>query len=155
MSRSPIFRTGLILAAAPALAVGAIPTAQAAAYDHPVASTYEVESAAHKRDRHDRYDRYDRYESRDRYGERYGSRDYYRGDRVTRNTRVWRGNDGRYYCRKDNGTTGLLIGGVAGALVGRSIDTRGDRATGTILGAAAGALLGREVDRNNSRPRCR
>ena len=69
--------------------------------------------------------------------------------------RYWRGNDGRYYCRKSNGTTGLLIGGVAGALIGRSIDTRGDRATGTILGAAAGALLGREVDRNNSRPRCR
>lgn len=68
--------------------------------------------------------------------------------------RYWRGNDGRYYCRKSNGTTGLLIGGVAGALVGRSIDTHGDRATGTILGAAAGALLGREVDRNNSRPRC-
>ncbi|KHK93121.1 glycine zipper 2TM domain-containing protein [Novosphingobium malaysiense] len=69
--------------------------------------------------------------------------------------RYWRGDDGRYYCKKSNGTTGLLIGGVAGALVGRAIDTRGDRATGTILGAAAGALLGREVDRNNSRPRCR
>lgn len=69
--------------------------------------------------------------------------------------RYWRGDNGRYYCRKSDGTTGLLIGGVAGALVGRSIDTRGDRATGTILGAAAGALIGREVDRSNSRPRCR
>lgn len=77
---------------------------------------------------------------------------YYQTDN---GVRYWRGNDGRYYCRKSNGTTGLLIGGVAGALVGRSIDTRGDRATGTVLGAAAGALLGREVDRNNSRPRCR
>jgi len=69
--------------------------------------------------------------------------------------RYWRGNDGRYRCKKSNGTTGLLIGGVAGALVGRSIDTRGDRATGTILGAGAGALLGRSIDRNNSTPRCR
>lgn len=69
--------------------------------------------------------------------------------------RYWRGNDGRYRCKKSNGTTGLLIGGVAGALVGRAVDTRGDRAAGTILGAGAGALLGREVDRNNSRPRCR
>ncbi|TCM19588.1 glycine zipper 2TM protein [Novosphingobium sp. PhB165] len=68
--------------------------------------------------------------------------------------RYWRGNDGRYRCTKSNGTTGLLIGGVAGALIGRSIDTRGDRATGTILGAGAGALLGRSIDRNNSRPRC-
>ena len=82
---------------------------------------------------------------------RHHGRDYYRTDN---GIRYWRGNDGRYYCRKSNGTTGLLIGGVAGALVGRAIDTRGDRATGTILGAAAGALLGREVDRNNSRPRC-
>ena len=57
----------------------------------------------------------------------------------------WQGNDGRYYCKRSNGTTGLLIGGAAGALVGRAIDTRGSRTTGTILGAAAGALLGREV----------
>lgn len=151
MSRSPIFRTGLILAAAPALAVGAVPTAQAAAFDHPVASTYEVESAAHKRDRYDRHDRYDRYDRYDRRGERYGSRDYYRGDRVTRNTRVWRGNDGRYYCRKDNGTTGLLIGGAVGGLIGNEVAR--DKTLGAILGAAGGALLGREIDKGNSRCR--
>lgn len=75
--------------------------------------------------------------------------------RTDNGIRYWRGNDGRYRCKKSNGTTGLLIGGVAGALAGRAIDTRGDRATGTILGAAGGALLGREIDRNNSRPRCR
>ena len=67
----------------------------------------------------------------------------------------WRGNDGRYRCKKSNGTTGLLIGGAAGALVGRAIDTQGNRTTGTIVGAAAGALLGREVERNRSRARCR
>ena len=67
----------------------------------------------------------------------------------------WRGNDGRYRCKKGNGTTGLLIGGAAGALVGRAIDTQGSRTTGTIVGAAAGALLGREVERNRSRARCR
>lgn len=66
--------------------------------------------------------------------------------------REWRGRDGRTYCRKSNGTTGLIVGGVGGALVGRAIDTRGDRATGTILGAAGGALLGKEVD---SKRRCR
>ena len=64
----------------------------------------------------------------------------------------WRGRDGRLYCRKSDGTVGLVVGGVAGALVGRSIDTRGDRATGTILGAAAGALIGKEID---SKRRCR
>ncbi len=66
--------------------------------------------------------------------------------------REWRGDNGRIHCRKSNGTTGLIVGGVGGALLGRSIDTRGDRATGTIVGAAAGALLGREID---SKRRCR
>ena len=64
----------------------------------------------------------------------------------------WRGRDGRTYCRKSDGTTGLIVGGVGGALVGRAVDTRGERATGTILGAAAGALIGKEVD---SKRRCR
>jgi uncharacterized protein YcfJ len=68
--------------------------------------------------------------------------------------REWRGRDGRYYCRRSNGTTGLIVGGVAGALIGRSIDTRGDRAVGTLGGAAAGALAGRAIDRSGSR-RCR
>ena len=65
--------------------------------------------------------------------------------------RYWRGNDGRYYCRRANGTTGLIVGGAVGALAGRAIDTRGNRATGTILGAAAGALIGREVSRGRVR----
>lgn len=67
--------------------------------------------------------------------------------------RYWRGEDGRYYCKRSNGTTGLLIGAAVGALAGRAIDTRGDRATGTIVGAAAGALIGKEIDSNRSRCR--
>ena len=62
--------------------------------------------------------------------------------------KIWQGRDGRYYCKRPNGTTGLIVGGAAGALAGRAIDTRGDRTTGTILGAAVGALLGRHVERN-------
>lgn len=70
--------------------------------------------------------------------------------------REWRGRDGRIYCRRSNGTTGLVVGGVAGALAGRAVDTRGDRTLGTVLGAGAGALLGREIDRGTSgRRRCR
>jgi glycine zipper 2TM protein len=68
--------------------------------------------------------------------------------------RTWRGADGRTYCRKPNGTTGLIVGGAAGALVGREIDSRGSRTTGTVLGAAVGALLGRHVQRNVVK-RCR
>lgn len=66
--------------------------------------------------------------------------------------REWRGRDGREYCRKSDGTTGLIIGGVGGALAGRAIDTHGERTTGTVLGAAAGALIGKSVD---SKRRCR
>ncbi|WNO54395.1 glycine zipper 2TM domain-containing protein [Stakelama saccharophila] len=63
----------------------------------------------------------------------------------------WKGRDGRYYCRKPDGTTGLVVGGVAGALLGRTIDTDGDRTVGTVAGAAAGALAGREIERGASR----
>jgi outer membrane lipoprotein SlyB len=66
---------------------------------------------------------------------------YYQG-------KTWRDSQGRVRCRKRNGTTGLIVGGAAGALAGRAIDTRGERTTGTVLGAAAGALIGRHVDRN-------
>ena len=69
-----------------------------------------------------------------------------------REYREWRGKDGRTYCRRKNGTTGLVVGAAAGALAGRAIDTRGERATGTIIGAAGGALLGREIDKGR---RCR
>ncbi len=69
--------------------------------------------------------------------------------------REWRGRDGRTYCRKPDGTTGLIVGGVAGALAGRAIDTRGDRSAGTLLGAVGGALAGREIDRGGSKRRCR
>ena len=69
------------------------------------------------------------------------------------NGKVWRDSNGRLRCKRPNGTTGLIVGAAGGALVGRAIDTRGERATGTILGAAAGALIGREIDR--SRVRCR
>ena len=67
--------------------------------------------------------------------------------------RVWRDSHGRLRCKRSNGTTGLIIGAAGGALIGRAIDTHGERATGTIVGAAAGALVGRAIDRG--RYRCR
>ena len=61
---------------------------------------------------------------------------------------TWRGEDGRTYCRRSDGTTGLIIGGAGGALIGRAIDGGRHRAVGTILGLGAGALLGRSVDQH-------
>ncbi len=88
----------------------------------------------------------------------YAARNEYRSDRDDdrryndRGSREWRGSDGRTYCRKSDGTVGLIIGGAGGALLGRAVDTRGERATGTILGAAAGALIGKSLA---SKRRCR
>ena len=101
----------------------------------------------HKRKRHRHWKR----------GRGHNSRPYYQGyDRnwgqpVRRDTRIWRGRDNRYYCRKDDGTTGLLVGAGVGALLGHEVAGRGDRTLGAILGGAAGALLGRSIDRSSTR----
>ena len=89
------------------------------------------------------------------YYRRKHKRNYYasRDERINGNTRIWRGSDGRYRCKKDNGTTGLLIGGAVGGLAGHEIAGNGDKLLGTVLGAAGGALLGREID--NDKYRCR
>lgn len=98
-----------------------------------------------------------RYRDHDRYGDdrRYDDDDRYerRDRRLSRRDRVWRGRDGRYYCKRGDGTTGLVIGAGVGALLGRTVDTRGDRTVGTLLGALAGGLLGREIDRGELRCR--
>jgi outer membrane lipoprotein SlyB len=62
---------------------------------------------------------------------------------------------GRLRCRRSNGTVGIIVGGAAGALVGRAVDGGRHRTAGTVIGAAAGALAGREIARNRSGRRCR
>lgn len=139
--------TAALALAAPGMIAASVP-AMAAPASHttaPAAVTGAVSANAH--DRWDRRDRYDGYYGRSTY------RDGYRDERVSRGTRVWRGNDGRYRCRRGDGTTGLLIGGALGGVLGNGIAGRGDRTLGTILGVAGGALLGREIDRSNSRCR--
>lgn len=64
--------------------------------------------------------------------------------------------EGRDYRRRcNNGTTGTIVGAIAGGLLGRSVDTRGDRTLGTVLGAGAGALAGNAVERSGNRGYCR
>lgn len=136
--------TASLALAVPGFAAASLP-AMAATANHGAASAVTAVSTAHQYDRWHRDDRYGRYDG-------YYGRSY-RDQRIDRNTRVWRGNDGRTYCRRNDGTTGLLIGGAVGGLLGNSIAGRGDRTLGTILGLAGGALLGREIDRSNSRCR--
>jgi hypothetical protein len=64
---------------------------------------------------------------------------------LTRQDRVYRGSDGRYYCRRSDGTTGTVIGAIGGGVLGAILG--GGGALGTILGAGGGALLGRSVDK--------
>ena len=78
---------------------------------------------------------------------------YYRERRLASNDRIYRGRDGRYYCRRSDGTTGLIIGAGVGALIGNSIDGGRSSILGTLLGAAAGGAIGREIDRDSSRDR--
>ncbi len=84
----------------------------------------------------------------------------YAYDRGYRDDRVYRGDRGYYldrgYARRCNdGTTGTVLGAIAGGLLGRTIDTRGDRTLGTVLGAGAGALAGRAVERSDRPGYCR
>lgn len=112
-----------------------------------------------KRDR--REDKRDRREDkRDRREDRYDARNtywdparYYRTDnrrypprRLGRNDTVYRGSDNRYYCKRDDGTTGLIIGGVAGGVLGNVVAPGGHKVLGTLIGAGAGALLGKVID---------
>lgn len=104
------------------------------------------------------YRRYDwnRYEPR--YGAYYADnyyRDgrYYQVRRLNRYDRIYRGRDGRYYCRRSDGTTGLIIGAGIGALIGNSLDNGRSSVLGTLIGGAAGAAIGREIARGNVRCR--
>jgi len=73
----------------------------------------------------------------------------YRSYRMNRNDRIYRGSDNRYYCKRDDGTTGLIIGGVSGAVLGNIIAPGGLKVLGTIIGGGAGALIGRAIDDGN------
>ena len=86
-----------------------------------------------------------------RYGRYYRPDRYYRTGyapiRVDRRTRIYRGYDDRYYCRRSDGTTGLIVGAALGGLLGSQIDRGQSNVAGILIGGGAGALLGREIDR--------
>jgi hypothetical protein len=108
-----------------------------------------------REDRRDRYDaRYD-----DRWNDGYGRWDpapYYRHDnrryrarRMGRADVIYRGSDDRYYCRRDDGTTGLIVGGIAGGVLGNIVARERSKTLGTIIGASAGAIIGQSIDRGD------
>jgi hypothetical protein len=141
--------------------VGVQPAPAMAAQDRDRRDRYEdrrdrIEQRRERRDdrRDRRFDRrFDRYEVRRDYWD--ASRDYrrddrrYRARRLGRNDRIYRGSDNRYYCRRDDGTTGLIVGGITGGVLGQIIAPGGSKTLGAIIGAGAGALIGRAIDRGD------
>jgi hypothetical protein len=121
-------------------------TALALAASSVALTAVPAEARSHYRTSYSQYDRsgYNGYDSRYGYAEP-----------VYGNTRVWQGRDGNYYCRKKDGTTGLIIGAAAGALLGHEVAGYGDRTLGTVIGGALGALLGKSVAQNTGSSRCR
>ena len=93
--------------------------------------------------------RYNGYEA-DRY---YRDGPQYQERSLSENDRLYRGNDGKYYCRRSDGTTGLVVGALAGGVLGDLIAPRGSKTLGTLLGAGGGAIAGSAIDR--SQMRCR
>jgi hypothetical protein len=95
-----------------------------------------------------------------RYRTDYDARRYYRDGpqyserRLSAQDEVYRGSDGRYYCKRNDGTTGLIVGGLAGGVLGNVIDGGDNRLAGTLIGGALGALAGKEIDQS-SNVRCR
>lgn len=70
----------------------------------------------------------------------------YRSRRMGRDDEIYRGRNGRYYCKRNDGTTGLVVGALGGGVAGNLL---GGGTLGTLLGAGGGALLGRSIDRGN------
>ena len=97
------------------------------------------------------------------YDQGYYADNYYRTDkrykerRLSNNDRVYRGRDDKYYCRRNDGSTGLIVGGVVGGIAGNVIAPGKSETLGTILGAVGGAVAGRAIERsgNNNDVRCR
>jgi len=95
-----------------------------------------------------------------RYRTDYDAARYYRDDprynerRLSSSDEVYRGSDGRYYCKRNDGTTGLIVGAAAGGILGNVIDGGHNRLAGTLIGGTLGALAGKSIDQNSD-IRCR
>jgi hypothetical protein len=108
--------------------------------------------------RYREYRRYDYNRPDPSYNGYYADRYYrdgpnYRERRLSRNDRVYRGENGQYYCRRSDGTTGLIVGGIAGGALGNIIAPGGSKTLGTILGAIGGGAAGAAIDSDNARCR--
>ena len=75
----------------------------------------------------------------------------YRDRVLTEQDRVYRGSNGQYYCKRSDGTTGLVVGAAAGGLFGNAISNGHSRTLGTLFGAIVGGVAGSTIERNQVR----
>jgi uncharacterized protein YcfJ len=130
-------RTKIVISTA--IALSALTAFPAAAEAQSYRGGYYDNSGNYYRAYDRRYDqRYDQRYYDQRYDRRYSQRQY---DRRYRN----------HYGQRCSGSTGTILGAIAGGLIGREVAGRGDRTVGTIIGGAAGALAGRSIDRSDCR----
>src|SRR5919112_627934 len=109
------------------------------------ATTLTAGCATYGQDRYSNYSSYDYNRPDPRYNRYYGQgSDYYT---VRSDDRIYRGRNGQYYCRRADGTTGLIVGGAVGGTLGAVIAPGGSEVLGALIGGAAGAALGQQVER--------
>ena len=94
-------------------------------------------------------DNYGRGYGYDRPSDRRGPPRRYNRRPIRDNDQIYRDRNGRYYCKRDDGTTGTIVGAIAGGVLGNVIAPGGSKTLGTILGGAGGALAGRAIDKND------
>lgn len=63
------------------------------------------------------------------------------------------GSNGQVNCRRQDGTTGLLVGALAGGTLGNMVSSQGDKRLGSVIGGTLGAVLGNEIAKGNMRCR--
>lgn len=114
---------------------------------------HDLEEAGGDDWRNYRHDDYSRPPS----GGDYYADDYYRDGRyypqrrLGHRDRIYRGRDGRYYCRRSDGTTGLILGAGIVGLLGNAIDPGGSAVLGAQPGAGIGGVLSLQIDSGNVR----
>jgi hypothetical protein len=90
---------------------------------------------------------YDNYRPGDYYR---GGEGYYRDARYDAYNNGYRYNDHADYRCHSSGTTGTIVGAIAGGLLGNSVVGRhGDKTAGTLIGGTVGALTGRAIDKSD------
>lgn len=97
------------------------------------------------------------YDNEGDYGSGYYGNSYYQNSYPGNEERYYRSRSHYGQRRCGSGTTGTIVGGAVGALVGREIGRSGNEyrdryrsggTTGAIVGGAAGALAGRAIDQS-------